>query len=55
MLKGDINALEFEHLDCKKKISTQETVGIQQCWDLGRYLINNSCFRPNPKKNRRVS
>ncbi len=29
MLKGDINTPEFEHLDCKKKkISTQETVGV---------------------------
>ncbi len=47
MLNGDV---EFEHLDCKKQFSTQETVGIQQCWNLGRHLNNNSCFQSNPQR-----
>jgi hypothetical protein len=42
--------LNFEHLDCQKKFSTQESVGIQQCWNLGGYLINNSCFQSNPQR-----
>jgi hypothetical protein len=28
MLKGDINALEFEHLDCKKK-----NLNSGNCWN----------------------